>query len=91
MHKNYDTNEINELSTDYVSNVLKLSDCWKSTAIMSTNAVCFLLLKKYKNGTTLEQLAKELSIMRDNLLHADRDIGFSGNSKSVVKHAVSIL
>lgn len=57
---------------------------------MSTNAVCFLLLKKFRNGTTLEQLAIELSLLRDKLSQADRDIGFSGDSKYVVKHAVSI-
>jgi glycerol-3-phosphate O-acyltransferase 1/2 len=56
---------------------------------MSTNAVSFLLLKKYRNGTTIEQLAKELSIMRDKLSQCDRDIGFSGNSKDVVQYAVS--
>lgn len=57
---------------------------------MSTNAVSFLLLKKYRNGTTLEQLAMDLSIMRDKLCRADRDIGFSGNSRDVVEHAVRI-
>jgi len=56
---------------------------------MSTNAVSFLLLKKYRNGTTLDQLAIELSILRDKLSQADRDIGFSGTSKDVVEHAVS--
>lgn len=56
---------------------------------MSTNAVSFLLLKKYRNGTTIEQLAKELSIMRNKLSLANRDIGFSGNSKDVVRYAVS--
>lgn len=56
---------------------------------MSTNAVCFLLLKKFRNGTTLDQLADNLSILRDKLSQANRDIGFSGNSKDVVKHAVS--
>lgn len=57
---------------------------------MSTNAVCFLLLKKYRNGTTLEQLAKDLSIMRDKLSQTNRDVGFSGRSIDVVKHAVSV-
>jgi len=57
---------------------------------MSTDAVCFLLLKKYRKGATSNQLAIDLSIMRDKLSQADRDIGFSGSSKDVVKHAVSI-
>ncbi|KAL4149450.1 hypothetical protein QTP88_003400 [Uroleucon formosanum] len=66
-------------------------DCWKSTPIMSTHAVCFLLLNKHRNGTTLEQLAKDLSIMREQLSLADRDIGFSGRSMEVIKHALELL
>ncbi|VVC46482.1 Hypothetical protein CINCED_3A022004 [Cinara cedri] len=66
-------------------------DCWKSTAIMSTNAVCFLLLKRFRNGTTIEQLALELSLLRDKLSQADRDVGFSGNSIDIVKHALGLL
>lgn len=58
---------------------------------MSTNAVCFLLLKKFRNGTTVEQLALELSLLRDKLSQAGRDTGFSGDSVDVVKHAVSII
>lgn len=57
---------------------------------MSTNAVSFILLKKYRNGATVEQLALELSYLRNKLSQADRDVGFSGDSKHVVKHAVSI-
>lgn len=67
------------------------TDCWKSTPIMSTNAVSFLLLKKFRNGTTLKQLAFDLSIMRDKLSQANRDMAFSGKSIDVVKHAVSSL
>ncbi|CAI6369617.1 unnamed protein product [Macrosiphum euphorbiae] len=66
-------------------------DCWKSTPIMSTHAVCFLLLNKHRNGTTLEQLAKDLTMMRDKLSQADRDIGFSGMSIEVIKHALDLL
>lgn len=57
---------------------------------MSTNAVSFLLLKKHRNGVTLDKLAIDLSIMRDKLSQANRDVGFSGNSKDVVKHADSV-
>lgn len=68
-----------------------ITDCWKSLAIMSTNAVCFLLLKKFRNGTTVEKLALELSLLRDELSQAGRDTGFSGDSVDVVKHAVCII
>lgn len=57
---------------------------------MSTNAVSFLLLKKYRNGTTLKQLAIDVSMMRDKLSQANRDVGFSGNSNDVVQYAVSV-
>ncbi|XP_015367748.1 PREDICTED: glycerol-3-phosphate acyltransferase 1, mitochondrial-like isoform X2 [Diuraphis noxia] len=66
-------------------------DCWKSSPIMSTHAVCFLLLNKHRNGTTLEQLSKDLSMMRDKLSQSDRDIGFSGRSIDVIKHALDLL
>ncbi|XP_025203066.1 glycerol-3-phosphate acyltransferase 1, mitochondrial isoform X1 [Melanaphis sacchari] len=66
-------------------------DCWKSTPIMSTHAVCFLLLNKHRNGTTLEQLAKDLLILRNKLSQRDRDIGFSGKSIEVIKHALDLL
>lgn len=66
-------------------------DCSKSTPIMSTHAVCFLLLNKHRNGTTLEQLAKDLSMLRHKLARADRDIGFSGKSVDVIKHALDLL
>lgn len=71
--------------------MLYFIDCWKSSPIMSTHAVCFLLLNKHRNGTTLEQLAKDLSAMRDKLSQSDRDIGFSGSSIDVIKHAVSVI
>lgn len=57
---------------------------------MSTHAVCFLLLNKYRTGTTLEQLANDLSILRDKLSQGNRDVGFSGKSVEVIKHAVSV-
>lgn len=57
---------------------------------MSTYAVSLLLLKKYRNGTTIEQLAISLSTMCNRMTQADKDIGFSGSSKDVVKHAVNI-
>jgi len=58
---------------------------------MSTYAVSFLLLKKYRNGTTLEQLAISLSSMCNRMTQGDKDIGFSGSFRDVVKHAVNIF
>ncbi|XP_050537298.1 glycerol-3-phosphate acyltransferase 1, mitochondrial isoform X2 [Daktulosphaira vitifoliae] len=66
-------------------------DCWKTTAIMSTNAVSFLLLKKYRNGTTISQLSKELTNLRHKLAQSNRDIGFSGSSRDVILYTINLL
>ncbi|XP_060841831.1 glycerol-3-phosphate acyltransferase 1, mitochondrial-like isoform X2 [Rhopalosiphum padi] len=88
--------EVMSATISYKNTVDKMAkhivyDCWKSTPIMSTHAVCFLLLNKYRNGTTLEQLAKDILNLRSKLTQGDRDIGFSGSSIEVIKHAINLL
>lgn len=65
-------------------------DCSKATSIMSTNALAYLLLHQFREGTTLTNLAAALTRMRKNV-GTDRDFGFTGESVNVVKHAVDIL
>lgn len=60
-----------------------------STAIMSTNAVAFLLLNKYRNGTTIEELSVALAELKEDLYCAGRDVGFSGEISEIVNYAVS--
>lgn len=65
-------------------------DASKTTAIMSTNAIAFLLLSKFRNGATLSQLVDELDNLRDYLNVQNRDVGFSGHSIDIIFSAVSI-
>lgn len=64
-------------------------DCAASTAIMSTNAVAFLLLNKFRTGATLGQLVAALDELRIELARANKDVGFSGDSVDVIYYAVS--
>jgi len=58
-------------------------------SVMSTNAVAFLLLTKFRNGTSLEELAQALDDMRLDVRSAELQLGFSGDSIDVINHAVS--
>lgn len=57
---------------------------------MSTNAVAWLLLFVYRDGTTRSTLVKALDALRESLRTKERDTGFSGSSKDIVKHAVRL-
>lgn len=56
---------------------------------MSTNAVSFLLLTKFRNGCTLLTLAEALESLTNELIAHNRDVGFTGEPLDVVNHAVS--
>lgn len=58
---------------------------------MSTNSVAFLLLNKYRDGVSLNELVKSFDELRGQLASDNRDVGFSGESEDVVEYAVSIL
>nr|XP_053642979.1 glycerol-3-phosphate acyltransferase 1, mitochondrial-like [Cherax quadricarinatus] len=66
-------------------------DAERCQAIMSTNAIAWLLSFVYRNGTSLFTLTKALDALRDSLRTRKRDTGFSGKSKDVVIHAVKLL
>ncbi|CAB3369445.1 Hypothetical predicted protein [Cloeon dipterum] len=66
-------------------------DSIEAVSVMSTNAVAFLLLTKFRNGTNLEELAQALDDMRLDVRAASLELGFSGDSVDVINHALSIL
>lgn len=66
-------------------------DCAKSTSVMSTNAIAFLLLTKYREGVSIEKLVIALDDLRKELEYVRRDIGFSGDSIDVINYAVEML
>ena len=57
---------------------------------MSTNIVAWLLSYVYRKGATLSALARALDGLRESFRTRERDTGFSGTSRDVVKHAVSV-
>ncbi|XP_043469028.1 glycerol-3-phosphate acyltransferase 1, mitochondrial isoform X1 [Leptopilina heterotoma] len=63
----------------------------KSTPIMSTNVIAFLLLYKFRDGCTLDDLVNAVDSMRQELEFAKRDAAFSGESIDVINHALDIL
>lgn len=85
-----------EVTEEYRSLVKSLAvhivyDAERCQAIMSTNAVAWLLSFVYRSGTRLSTLTNALDALRDSLRTRKRDTGFSGNSEDVVRHAVRLL
>lgn len=68
---------------------LFIVDCAQSTSVMSTNALAYLLLTKFRDGASIEKLVVALDDLRSELNYARRDIGFTGDSIDVINYAVS--
>lgn len=66
-------------------------DCAKATSVMTTNALAFLLLNRFRDGAPLTILAEALDEMRRVLEGASRDLGFTGTSEDVIKYAADLL
>ncbi|XP_005184270.2 glycerol-3-phosphate acyltransferase 1, mitochondrial isoform X1 [Musca domestica] len=65
-------------------------DCAVATSVMSTNALAFLLLTRYRQGATDIEIAKGLDELRTTL-KGRKDIGFSGESSHIVNYAADLL
>ncbi|CAG9760439.1 unnamed protein product [Ceutorhynchus assimilis] len=89
----YGTDVVSEEHKTLVENISKhvIYDCAQSTAVMSTNALAFILLTKYRDGASLEQLVRELEDLKNNLNYAGKDIGFDGDSVDVINYGVELL
>lgn len=55
---------------------------------MSTNALAFLLLTKFRQGAKLEILVAALENLKRDFTSANKDIGFSGDPVDVINYAV---
>lgn len=66
-----------------------LSDSSRSTPIMSTNIVAFLLLNKFRDGCTLDKLVEAFDSMRQEMERKDKNVAFCGETVDIVEHAVS--
>jgi hypothetical protein len=56
---------------------------------MSTNAVAFLLLNRFRNGVSMEKLVEAMEMLKKDLFYAGCDVGFMGDMVDVINHAVS--
>lgn len=62
-----------------------------ATCVMSTNAVSYLLLNKFRHGVTLYELTHALDRLREQI-GKDRHFGFEDEpSESVIRRAVELL
>lgn len=66
-------------------------DCAKATSVMTTNALAFLLLNRFRDGAPLAILTEALEELRSYLNTTSRDLGFTGASEDIVKYAVDLL
>lgn len=58
-------------------------------AVMSTNAVAFLLLNRFRNGVSMDKLVEAMEKLRQDLFYVGRDVGFTGDMVDIINHAVS--
>ncbi|XP_030558993.1 glycerol-3-phosphate acyltransferase 1, mitochondrial [Drosophila novamexicana] len=65
-------------------------DCAAATSVMSTNALAFLLLTRYRKGAEEQLIAAALDDLR-NSLSGCKDLGFSGESAHIVAYACDLL
>ncbi|CAG9822276.1 unnamed protein product [Phaedon cochleariae] len=89
----YGTDVVSEEQRGLVAQISKhiIYDCAQSTSVMSTNALAYLLLTKFRDGANIEELVDALDALRKDLEYARRDIGFSGDSIDVITYAMEML
>ncbi|XP_015112910.1 glycerol-3-phosphate acyltransferase 1, mitochondrial isoform X3 [Diachasma alloeum] len=62
-----------------------------ATPIMSTNLVSFILLNKYREGCTMDELVDVFNSLRQELEAANKDLAFCGENLDIINHALTIL
>ncbi|KAK3928172.1 Glycerol-3-phosphate acyltransferase 1, mitochondrial [Frankliniella fusca] len=89
----YGTDVVVEEHRQLVESIAKhvIHDCTKSTAVMTTNIVSFLLLSSFRNGACIEEIANALDLLRRELEWSGRDCGFTGDSVDVINYAAELL
>uniref|UniRef100_A0A182QUZ3 Phospholipid/glycerol acyltransferase domain-containing protein n=1 Tax=Anopheles farauti TaxID=69004 RepID=A0A182QUZ3_9DIPT len=65
-------------------------DSARATSVMTTNALAFLLLNRFRDGAPLSILVEALDELRA-LLNGVRDLGFTGSSEDVLRYATDLL
>uniref|UniRef100_A0A182T3G9 Phospholipid/glycerol acyltransferase domain-containing protein n=1 Tax=Anopheles maculatus TaxID=74869 RepID=A0A182T3G9_9DIPT len=65
-------------------------DSARATSVMTTNALAFLLLNRFRDGAPLSILVEALDELRA-VLNGVRDLGFTGSSEDVIRYATDLL
>ncbi|XP_035901980.1 glycerol-3-phosphate acyltransferase 1, mitochondrial isoform X5 [Anopheles stephensi] len=65
-------------------------DSARATSVMTTNALAFLLLNRFRDGAPLSILVEALDELRA-VLNGVRDLGFTGSSDDVIRYAADLL
>ena len=60
-------------------------------ALMATHVTAFLLLNKFRSGVSLADFTNSFRALLVELSMRNRDVGFSGEIKSVISHGLRIL
>lgn len=89
----YGTDVVSDEHKSVVESISKhiIYDCARSTSVMSTNALAFLLLNQFREGATIEQLVTALDNLRDELKTGRKDLGFTGDSIDVINYGIELL
>ncbi|CAK1540987.1 unnamed protein product [Leptosia nina] len=66
-------------------------DAAKSTAFMCTNVLAYVLLTEQRAGCSLKQLLASFEERSRALSREGRDLGYAGDSRTVIKHALDML
>jgi len=88
----YGTDVVHEEHRSLIDSIARhvIYDCANATSVMTTNAISFLLLNRFRDGCTINILTEALDELR-RILDGHRDIGFTGNSTDIINYAVSLL
>ncbi|XP_011341391.1 glycerol-3-phosphate acyltransferase 1, mitochondrial isoform X2 [Ooceraea biroi] len=89
----YGTDVIVEEQRQLVEDIARhiVYDASKSTPIMSTNVVAFLLLNRFRDGCTLDKLVEAFESIREEMEFSNKNVAFCGENIDIVKHALNIL
>lgn len=88
----FGTDIVEEELRSIVDNVARhvVYDCATATTVMSSNAVVFLLLHRFRHGVSIDRLGKSIDDLRVDL-NGKKDLGFTGNNSDVIKHVVDLM
>lgn len=89
----YGTDIVSDEHKTLVEKISKhvIYDCGSLTSVMSTNAVSFLLMYRFRDGADLDTLARALDELRYETVKGSRDVGFSGESADVVYYVANLF